>query len=81
MLTLFLGTWQLDRLKWKEDLIKEFNNLVKEKPLSLSMGNMKYPNMEEFTKIITKGTVDRSKKYFFLPKHIMEKMVFLLLVY
>ena len=63
-MTLFLGIWQLDRLKWKEDLIKEFNNLVKEKPLSLSMGNMKYRNMEEFTKIITKGTVDRSKKIF-----------------
>ena len=67
-MTLFLGIWQLDRLKWKEDLIKEFNNLVKEKPLSLSMGNMKYRNMEEFTKIITKGTVDRSKKIFFPAK-------------
>ena len=32
------------------------------------MGNMKYPNMEEFTKIITKGTVDRSKKIFFPAK-------------
>ena len=32
------------------------------------MGNMKYRNMDEFTKIITKGTVDRSKKIFFPAK-------------
>ncbi|MDA9749202.1 SURF1 family protein [Pelagibacteraceae bacterium] len=67
-LTLFLGNWQLQRLEWKENLIKEFNNLLEQKPLSLSMGKMKYRNMDEFTKIITKGTVDRSKKIFFPAK-------------
>ena len=41
------------------------------------MGNMKYRNMDEFTKIIVKGTVDRSKK-FFQPRLTMAKMVFLL---
>ncbi len=32
------------------------------------MGKMKYPNIEEFTKIISKGTIDRSKKIFFPAK-------------
>ena len=32
------------------------------------MGKMKYRNMDEFTKIIAKGTVDRSKKIFFPAK-------------
>ena len=63
-----MGNWQLERLEWKKNLIQEFNNLAKEKPLSLSMGKMKYRNMDEFTKIITKGTVDRSKKIFFPAK-------------
>ena len=55
-------------MEWKKNLIKEFDNLVKQKPLSLSMGKMKYRNMDEFTKIIAKGTVDRSKKIFFPAK-------------
>ena len=32
------------------------------------MGKMKYREMDEFTKIITRGTVDRSKKIFFPAK-------------
>ncbi len=64
-LTVYLGFWQLDRLEWKKELINNFNNLQDQKPLSLSMGKMKYPNIEEFTKIISKGTIDRSKKVFF----------------
>ncbi len=32
------------------------------------MGKMKYPNIEEFTKIISKGRIDRSKKIFFPAK-------------
>ena len=67
-MTLFLGIWQLERLEWKKNLIQEYNNLEKERPLSLSMGKMKYRNMDEFTKIIAKGTIDRSKKIFFPAK-------------
>ena len=32
------------------------------------MGKMKYPNIEEFTKIISNGTIDRSKKIFLPAK-------------
>tara|TARA_Y100000996_G_C22449751_1_gene613313 strand:+ start:50 stop:703 length:654 start_codon:yes stop_codon:yes gene_type:complete len=67
-LTIYLGLWQLDRLKWKEEIIKNFNSLQEQKPLSLSMGKMKYPKIEEFTKIISKGTIDRSKKIFLPAK-------------
>ena len=67
-MTSYLGFWQLERLKWKEQLIDNFNNLQDQKPLSLSMGKMKYPNIEEFTKIISRGTIDRSKKIFFPAK-------------
>ena len=68
MLTIFLGIWQLQRLEWKEKIIDEFNELKDQKPLSLSMGKMKYPKIDEFTKVITLGTVDRSKKIFFPAK-------------
>ena len=67
-LTLFLGFWQLERLKWKQSIISEFNNLIEQKPLSLSMGKMKYRNLEEFTKVIANGKIDRSKKIFFPAK-------------
>ncbi len=67
-MTTYLGFWQLERLKWKEQLINNFNNLQDQKPLSLSMGKMKYPNIEEFTKIISKGTINRSKKIFLPAK-------------
>ncbi len=67
-MTSYLGFWQLERLKWKEQLIDNFNNLQDQKPLSLSMGKMKYPNIEEFTKIISNGTIDRSKKIFLPAK-------------
>ena len=67
-MTIFLGIWQLQRLDWKNKLITEFNELKDQKPLSLSMGKMKYPNIDEFTKVITLGTVDRSKKIFFPAK-------------
>ena len=58
----------MQRLEWKEKIIAEFNELKIQKPLSLSMGKMKYPNIDEFTKVITLGTVDRSKKIFFPAK-------------
>ena len=58
----------MQRLEWKEKIIAEFNELKDQKPLSLSMGKMKYPNIDEFTKVITLGTVDRSKKIFFPAK-------------
>ena len=74
-MTSYLGFWQLERLKWKEQLIDNFNNLQDQKPLSLSMGKMKYPNIEEFTKIISKGTVDRSKKIF-LPVSVIHISMF-----
>ncbi len=67
-MTTYLGIWQLDRLKWKEELIYNFNNLQDQKPLSLSMGKMKYPSIEEFTKIISRGTINRSKKIFLPAK-------------
>ena len=67
-MTIYLGIWQLDRLKWKEELIYNFNNLQDQKPLSLSMGKMKYPSIEEFTKIISRGTINRSKKIFLPAK-------------
>ena len=58
----------MQRLEWKEQIIVEFNELKDQKPLSLSMGKMKYPKIDEFTKVITLGTVDRSKKIFFPAK-------------
>ena len=68
MLTIYLGVWQLERLKWKQALIQNFDNLLEQRPLSLSMANMKYRNIDEFTKIIANAKIDRSKKIFFPAK-------------
>ena len=54
-----LGTWQIIRLNWKNDLILEIENSLKNPPVELSQSNK-----ENFLKIKTSGTIDFEKQIY-----------------
>ena len=61
--TFYLGMWQLQRLEWKNSLIKSFNDL--EKSLAKNINNQE---IYEFIKIKANGTINRNNKIFFPAK-------------
>ena len=54
-----LGTWQIIRLNWKNNLILEIENSLKNPPVELSQSNQ-----ENFLKIKTSGTIDFEKQIY-----------------
>ena len=54
-----LGTWQIIRLNWKNNLILEIENSLKNPPVQLSQSNQK-----NYLKIKTSGRVDFEKQIY-----------------
>tara|TARA_B100001057_G_scaffold13509_1_gene12677 strand:- start:526 stop:1179 length:654 start_codon:yes stop_codon:yes gene_type:complete len=54
-----LGTWQLIRLNWKNNLILEIENSLLKPPVNLTMANKK-----NFLKIETSGSIDFDKQIY-----------------
>ena len=54
-----LGTWQIIRLNWKNNLISEIENSLKNPPVELSQSDK-----ENFLKIKTSGTIDFEKQIY-----------------
>ena len=54
-----LGTWQIIRLNWKNNLILEIENSLKNPPVELSQSNK-----ENFLKIKTSGLIDFDKQIY-----------------
>ena len=54
-----LGTWQIIRLNWKNNLILEIENSLKNPPVELSQSNK-----ENFLKIKTSGSIDFDKQIY-----------------
>ncbi len=54
-----LGTWQIIRLNWKNNLILEIENSLKNPPVQLSQSNQK-----NYLKIKTSGSVDFEKQFY-----------------
>ena len=54
-----LGTWQIIRLNWKNNLILEIENSLKNSPVQLSQSNQK-----NYLKIKTSGSVDFEKQIY-----------------
>ena len=54
-----LGSWQIIRLNWKNNLILEIENSLKNPPVELSNSNK-----ENFLKIKTSGTIDFEKQIY-----------------
>ena len=55
-----LGTWQVIRLNWKNNLILEIENSLKNPPVQLSQSNQ-----QNYLKIKTSGRVDFEKQIYF----------------
>ena len=54
-----LGTWQIIRLNWKNNLILEIENSLKNPPVELAQSNK-----ENFLKVKTSGTIDFDKQIY-----------------
>ncbi len=54
-----LGTWQIIRLNWKNNLILEIENSLKNPPVELAQANK-----ENFLKIKTSGSIDFDKQIY-----------------
>ena len=54
-----LGSWQIIRLNWKNNLILEIESSLKKPPVELSK-----TNMENYLKIKTNGTIDFEKQIY-----------------
>ena len=54
-----LGSWQIIRLNWKNNLILEIENSLKNPPVELSQSNK-----ENFLKIKTSGIIDFEKQIY-----------------
>ena len=54
-----MGSWQIIRLNWKNNLILEIENSLKNPPVELSQSNK-----ENFLKIKTSGTIDFEKQIY-----------------
>ena len=54
-----LGTWQIIRLNWKNNLILEIENSLKNSPVELAQSNK-----ENFLKIKTSGSIDFDKQIY-----------------
>ena len=59
MVFISLGSWQLIRLNWKNDLILEIENSLKNQPIEL-----KKSKLENYLKIKTSGKVDFDKQIY-----------------
>ena len=59
IVTFILGSWQLYRLNWKNNLILEIENSLKNPPVELAQSNK-----ENFLKIKTSGSIDFDKQIY-----------------
>ena len=62
-----LGTWQLQRLAWKEALIERINARLKEDPVTLSQALERKTRGEnvDFVRVKVRGTYDHEKAQYF----------------
>ncbi|XP_054275998.1 surfeit locus protein 1-like [Macrosteles quadrilineatus] len=66
-ITFGLGTWQVKRLKWKEELIKTMEERQRSDPVPLPLDPEVVAGME-FCKVTVTGRFDHSEELFYGPK-------------
>ena len=59
MVFISLGSWQIIRLNWKNNLILEIENSLKKPPVKLTNSNL-----ENYLKIKTAGSIDLEKQIY-----------------
>lgn len=68
---LVLGTWQVNRLEWKETLLSQIEERLKSKPVKINqiIGNVKANEDFEYQPVTVNGVFDHSKERHFFATH------------
>lgn len=68
---LVLGTWQVNRLEWKEALISQIDERLKSEPVMIDkiIDNMKSGDSFEYQPVTVDGVFDHSKERHFFATH------------
>uniref|UniRef100_A0A8C6QR70 SURF1-like protein n=1 Tax=Nannospalax galili TaxID=1026970 RepID=A0A8C6QR70_NANGA len=66
-----LGTWQVQRRKWKLDLIAELESRVTAEPVALPVDPMELKNLE-YRPVKVRGHFDHSKELYMMPRTMVD---------
>ncbi|XP_048414574.1 surfeit locus protein 1 isoform X2 [Stegostoma tigrinum] len=65
--TFSLGTWQVQRRKWKLQLIKDLQARTRSEPLPLPLGQLELKQLE-YRRVRVRGRFDHSKELYIMPR-------------
>uniref|UniRef100_A0A8C8SNN6 SURF1-like protein n=1 Tax=Pelusios castaneus TaxID=367368 RepID=A0A8C8SNN6_9SAUR len=69
--TFFLGTWQVQRRKWKLKLIADLESRTASEPISLPIDPMELKELE-YRPVKVRGYFDHSKELYVLPRSMVD---------
>ncbi|NXU34279.1 SURF1 protein, partial [Drymodes brunneopygia] len=69
--TFALGTWQVQRRKWKLDLIAQLASRIKAEPIPLTLDPMELKELE-YRPVRVRGRFDHSKELYILPRSLLD---------
>ncbi|XP_013792123.1 surfeit locus protein 1-like [Limulus polyphemus] len=70
--TFGLGTWQVQRRKWKIGLIKELEEITTALPIDLPQNLQELQNME-YQKVKVRGKFDHSQEIYITPRSLLKE--------
>ncbi|XP_074968793.1 surfeit locus protein 1 [Phalacrocorax aristotelis] len=69
--TFCLGTWQVQRRKWKLDLIAQLASRITSEPIPLTLDPMELKELE-YRPVKVRGHFDHSKELYILPRSLVD---------
>ncbi|MBN3297587.1 SURF1 protein, partial [Amia calva] len=69
--TFGLGTWQVQRRKWKLKLIEDLQSLTTAEPISLPLDPMELKTLE-YRRMRVRGRFDHSRELYILPRSLVD---------
>ncbi|XP_035197791.1 surfeit locus protein 1 [Oxyura jamaicensis] len=69
--TFCLGTWQVQRRKWKLDLIAQLASRISSEPIPLTLDPMELKELE-YRPVKVRGHFDHSKELYILPRSLVD---------
>ncbi|XP_062446600.1 surfeit locus protein 1 isoform X2 [Rhea pennata] len=69
--TFCLGTWQVQRRKWKLDLIAQLASRIAAEPIPLTLDPMELKELE-YRPVKVRGRFDHSKELYILPRSLVD---------
>ncbi|KAH8869284.1 Surfeit locus protein 1 [Schistosoma japonicum] len=70
-----LGYWQIQRRKWKIDLLEKINSRIPAKPIQLPHNVVSSSELPEFTHILVRGHFDHSHEVVIGPRSLIEDFI------